>query len=278
MAENMENVLAALKALRGVDLSGYRSDTLQRRVVARMAQAEIADVDEYTRRLHLDSDECDRLISMIAIKVSSFFRDSIVFELTAQKILGDIIQRNRRKDAPGGDIRVWSAGCATGEEVWSLAILLHQALKGERGDWTVQIFATDLDPNALATAETGVYPRERLENVKLGILDRYFVAEEGGYRIRPFLRRMVRFSQDDLVSAQRHAPADSVFGTFDLIFCRNVLIYYSRDVQDHMFRRLRRSLAPKGYLVLGNAEGLNTEMESKLKTIDRVNRIYRKPR
>ena len=272
----MSNLLVALKALRGVDLSGYRPGTLQRRVAARMAQVKVADVDEYVRGLYLDPDECDRLISMIAIKVSSFFRDPIVFELTAQKLLTDIIDRNHRKDAPGGDIRIWSAGCATGEEAWSLAILLHQALKGERNDWTVQIFATDLDPNALVTAETGVYPRDRLENVKLGFLDKYFVADEDGHRIRPFLRRMVRFSQDDLTSTQRHAPAESVFGTFDLIFCRNVLIYYSHDVQNHMFRRLHRSLAKRGYMVLGNAEGLNTEMESKLQTIDRINRIYRK--
>jgi len=278
MAADLDNVLAALKMLRGVDLSGYRPDTLQRRVAARMTKAHAADVDEYARQLHLDPDECDRLISTIAIKVSSFFRDPIVFELTAQKLLGDIIERNRRSGAPGGDIRVWSAGCATGEEAWSLAILLHQALKGKRNDWTVQIFATDLDPNALATAKTGVYPRERLEDVKLGILDQYFVANEEGYRIRPFLRRIVRFSRDDLTSTRHHAPAESVFGTFDLIFCRNVLIYYSPDVQGHIFRGLHRSLAKRGYLVLGNAEGLNTEMESKLQTIDRMNRIYRKPR
>ena len=273
----MGNVVAALKAIRGVDLSGYRPDTLQRRVAARMLRGNTTDIDEYARGLYLDPNECDRLISTIAIKVSSFFRDPIVFELTARKLLADIIERNRRGGAPGGDIRVWSAGCATGEEAWSLAILLHQALEGERNDWMVQIFATDLDPNALATGETGVYPRERLENVKLGVLDRYFVADGDGYRIRPHLRRMVRFSRDDLVSTQRHAPADSVFGTFDLIFCRNVLIYYSRDVQDHMFRRLHRSLSRRGYLVLGNAEGLNSEMEPKLQTIDRMNRMYRKP-
>ena len=274
----MANVMAALKTLRGLDLSGYRPGTLQRRVAARMLRAKATDIDEYARQLHLDPDECDRLISTIAIKVSSFFRDPIVFELTARKLLSDIIQRNRRSGAPGGDIRVWSAGCATGEEAWSLAILLHQALKGEGNDWTVQIFATDLDPNALATAEIGTYPRERFKDVKLGVLDQYFIADEDGYRVRPFLRRIVRFSRDDLVSTQRHAPAESVFGTFDLIFCRNVLIYYSRDEQDHMFRRLHRSLAQRGYLVLGNAEGLNTEMESKLQTIDRMNRIYRKPR
>ena len=277
MATDLGNVLAALKALRGVDLSGYRPDTLRRRVAARMAQAKAIDVDEYARGLYLDPDECDRLISTIAIKVSSFFRNPIVFELTAQKLLADIIERNRRKDAPGGDIRVWSAGCATGEEAWSLAILLNQALEDERNDWTVHIFATDLDPNALATAETGVYPRERLEDVKLGVLDRYFEAGGDDYRIRPSLRRMVCFSRDDLTSTQRDAPAESVFGTFDLIFCRNVLIYYSRDVQDHMFRRLHRSLSRRGYLVLGNAEGLNSEMEPKLQTIDRMNRMYRKP-
>jgi len=278
MAADLGNVLAALKALRGVDLSGYRPDTLQRRVATRMAQVKAIDVDEYARGLYLDPDECDHLISTIAIKVSSFFRDPIVFELTAQKLLADIIERNRRKDAPGGDIRVWSAGCATGEEAWSLAILLHQALEGERNDWTVQVFATDLDPNALATAAAGVYPRERFKDVKLGIMDRYFEAHGHDYRIRPPLRRMMHFSQDDMTSTQRDAPAESVFGTFDLIFCRNVLIYYSRDVQDHMFRRLHRSLAQQGYLVLGNAEGLNTEMESKLQTIDRINLIYRKPR
>ncbi len=129
-------------------------------------------------------------------------------------------------------------------------------------DWRLHIFATDIDANALKTAAEGVYPRESFENTKLGILGEHFTAVGEGYRIRTFIRKMVWFSQDDLTSPHRFAPKHSIFGTFDLVFCRNVLIYFSLELQDRVLDKLFKSLDKGGYLILGESESLSRGMKS----------------
>lgn len=225
--------------------------------------------------MRTDPGEADQLIAAITIKVSSFFRNPLVFELVAQEILPDIIERKGRRR--NREIRIWSAGCATGEEAYSLSILIHQAMKGKLADWAILIFATDLDASAIETARAGVYARDRLESVKLGVLDKYFDAVGERFRVRPFLRRIVRFSQDDLTSPKLTSPSESIFGAFDLVFCRNVLVYFSPEVQAEVCRKLYKSLARGGYLVLGDSESLSKKMESKFQTLDSKNRIFRKP-
>jgi len=275
MSDHLDKIVAELKAARKIDLSGYRRGTLRRRLAARIARVSDGDPEAYLRRLRTDPGEVNQLISTITIKVSSFFRNPLVFELVAQDILPDIIERKGR--GRSREIRVWSAGCATGEEAYSLSILIHQAMKGKLTDWAVLVFATDLDAGAIEAGRAGVYARDRLESVELGVLDKYFDAAGDLFRVRPFLRRMVRFSRDDLISPKLSSPSESIFGAFDLVFCRNVLIYFSRKVQDEVYRKLYGSLARGGYLVLGDSESLSEEMESKLRTIDPKNRIFRKP-
>jgi len=274
MCDYLDRIVAELEAAREIDLSGYRRGTLQRRINARIARVCDGDSEVYLQRLRTDSNELNQLISAITIKVSSFFRNPLVFELVGQNILPDIIERKNR--SRNREVRIWSAGCAAGEEAYSLSILAHQAMKGKLTDWTTLIFATDIDASAIETAKAGVYARSRLESVKLGVLDKYFDAAGDRFCVRPFVRRMVRFSQDDLTSSKLAAPAESIFGSFDLVFCRNVLIYFSREVQAEVFRKLCRSLVRGGYLVLGDSESLSKEMESKFQTIDSNNRIFRK--
>ena len=275
MASDVEQVSAELKRVRGIDLSGYRHAMLERRLRARMTRLDTTDFPAYLDRLRTDPHECDRLIDTIGINVSEFFRDPIVFEILAQDVLPDLIERRRR--AGTREIRVWSAGCAAGEEAYSIAILLHRALKDEGSAWTTRIFGTDIDLDALVAANAGVYPTARFENTKLGVLNSYFVPDGEGYRVRPFLRKMVRFSRDDLTSPNSFAPAESVFGSFDLVLCRNVLIYFSREYQPRIVDKLCRSLAAGGCLVLGKAESLSGASEQKLAVIDRRHRIYQKP-
>ena len=275
MASDVEQVSAELKRVRGIDLSGYRHAMLERRLSARMIRLGTTDFPAYLDRLRTDPTECDRLIDTIGINVSEFFRDPIVFEILAQDVLPDLIERRRR--AGTREIRVWSAGCAAGEEAYSIAILLHRALKDEVSAWTTRIFGTDIDLDALAAANAGVYPTAQFENTRLGVLNDYFVPDGEGYKVRPFLRRMVRFSRDDLTSPNSFAPAESVFGTFDLVLCRNVLIYFSREYQPRIVDKLCRSLAAGGCLVLGKAESLSGASEQKLAVIDRRHRIYQKP-
>lgn len=271
----LEAVLEELRRARGLDLSDYRRSTLERRLAVRMARLRLKDPGEYLQRLRSDPSECDRLIEVILIKVSSFFRDPLVFEILAHRVLPLIMERHRREHTR--QIRVWSAGCAAGEEAYSVAILLAQALEDEDFPWLPSICATDISSEALAAAQTGRYRRESLETTQLGILDRFFRPTAEGFGVIPEIRRMVHCSRDDLTSRHSMAPADSVFGSFDLVLCRNVLIYFSLELQKRVQDKLYRALNPGGYLVLGLAESLPPETVSRLIAFDRPHRIFQKP-
>lgn len=271
----LEAVLEELRRARGLDLSDYRRATLERRLAVRMANLRLNDPGEYLKRLRSDPSECDQVIDSILIKVSSFFRDPVVFELLAQRILPSIIDRYRRDRAR--QIRVWSSGCAAGEEAYSVAILLAQALEDEDFPWLPYICATDISPEALAAAQTGSYGRKSLETTQLGILDRFFRPTADGFEVIPEIRRLVHFSRHDLTSRHSLTPADSVFGSFDLVLCRNVLIYFSLDLQKRVQDKLYGALNPGGFLVLGMSESLPPEMGPRLIVFDRPHRFFQKP-
>jgi chemotaxis protein methyltransferase CheR len=271
----LEAVLDELRRVRGLDLSGYRRASLERRLAARMARLRLNDPGEYLKRLRSDPLECDRLIEAILIKVSSFFRDPPVFEFLAHRVLPLIMERHRQEHTR--QIRIWSAGCAAGEEAYSVAILLAQALEYEDFPCLPYICATDISPQALAAAQTGRYCRESFETTQLGVLERFFRPTANGFEVIPEIRRMVHFSRDDLTSPHTLTPADSVFGSFDLVLCRNVLIYFSLDLQKRVQDKLYGALNPGGFLVLGMAEYLPREMEARLTAIDRPHRIFQKP-
>lgn len=269
----LEEVLEVLRNSRGVDLGDYRHATLRRRFDAHFARTGV-EPTAYLKRLRADSREGDCLIDALTVNVSSFFRDPVVFEILSRSVLPEIIDRKIR----GGnrEIRVWSAGCATGEEAYSVAILTDLALRDERARWTPLIFATDISEESLAVAKLGVYDRPQLLNTKLGVVDKYFVRHADRYRVHPKIRELVKFSRDDLTQTDRVAPAESVFGAFDLVLCRNVLIYFGRELQSLVLAKLHRSLDDGGYLALGAAGFVPSHLEGGFTPIDRPNRIYQK--
>jgi chemotaxis methyl-accepting protein methylase len=274
MNKDLVNILTKLKQLRGIDFLNYQPRMLDRRVTARLAQLGMDDYALYLQRLENEPTECDQLIDVIAINVSSFFRDPIVYEIIAQKVLPELIEQ---KNHPGlRELRVWSAGCAAGEEPYSLAILFHEELKEPAKNWKTYLFGTDIDNNALQRAAKAIYPRESLVDTKFGILDKYFEQVEDQFKLNTAICDNVRFSQDDLTSKKTDSPTESVFGGFDLIFCRNVLIYFNRDLQKQVMSKFLRSLTPGGYLVLGSSETLAAEIAPWFKTVDFRNKIYQK--
>lgn len=214
MTSFLDEVLFELTSARGIDLSGYRRSMIERRLASRLAVPRISEPGQYRERLRTCPDEHDRLIETISINVTSFFRNPVVWEILAQSVIRSVLEEKFKSRSR--EFRIWSAGCASGEEPYSIAILLHEILRRELAQWKVHIFATDLSEEALRVATQAVYPRERMENTRLGILDRYFTCEDGQYKLRPFVRRMVWFSRDDLTST-RAAPAESIYGTFDLV-------------------------------------------------------------
>jgi chemotaxis methyl-accepting protein methylase len=263
-----------VRRARRVDFRGYRRATLHQRLAARMERLGISDSGAYLARIRADEAECDQLIGVLAVTVTSFFRDPVVFEILAQSVLPQIVAKAVRRRTR--EIRVWCAGCATGEEAYSVAILIHRALRNEPGDWRPLIFATDINDGSLRTAKLGLFAREKLENTKLEVLDKYFAPRGDLYEVHPEIRSMVEFSRDDLTVPDRLCPPDSVFGAFDLVLCRNVIIYFSKELQEAVLDKLSRCLDSGGYLVLGNAEFVAGPTAGRLRVVDGRNRIFRK--
>ncbi len=173
-------------------------------------------------------------------------------------------------------LRIWSAGCATGEEAYTLAILVAEYLNKEHLE--TAIFATDIDREALAKAREGVYKDGVLQEMKFGLLQKHFTFSEDKYVIKHVIRKMVSFSFHDQLSDSNVFPAESIFGDFDLVLCRNLMIYYNKSYQEKIERRLYDSLDLGGYLMLGEAEYVSDYYNRKLKEVAPLSKIYKKIR
>lgn len=227
------------------DISLYKRGTLERRIARRMALLALGagDVMRYLDILRSDPEEITLLTSDLLIHVTSFFRDTQVFETLSAKAIPDIL----KTIAPDRPLRIWVAGCSTGEEAYSLAMICIEAMEAAGLASRLQILASDVDPEAIASARAGFYPKDIVENVSHERLVRFFVAEDGGYRVSSTLRDLIMFTVADLLS-------DPPFSKIDLVSCRNVLIYLGSDAQKRVIARCCFALRPGGLLLLGVAE------------------------
>jgi len=178
--------------------------------------------------------------------------------------------------APDHSLRIWSAGCAMGEEPYSIAILITEFFEKEALDLQTHIFATDIDKNILEKAQKAVYPYNSIESIKYGLLKKYFTSDKDMYRIKQKIRGHVSFSIYNILDEQSYAPPASIFGSFDLVFCRNVLIYFNLKFQDQIFKKLHQSLIPNGYLILGEAEIPSENHKHYFKQVNSCCHIYQK--
>ncbi|HEX8804914.1 MAG TPA: CheR family methyltransferase, partial [Acidimicrobiales bacterium] len=244
----MGALLAHLKETRGVDFSGYKRSSLTRRIRKRMDAVRIGSFEEYGRYLDADADELAELFNTILINVTSFYRDPETWQLVADEVIPRIVAQ-RGPDEP---IRAWVAGCASGEEAYTVALLLCDALGDEAFRHRVKIYATDADGLALTEARHGRYPRQALvDTVPPGLLERCFEPDGSHVVFRKDLRRAVIFGRHDLVQ-------DPPISRIDLLTCRNTLMYFTHEAQSHILRQLNFALQPNGYLVLGRSEALAT--------------------
>jgi two-component system CheB/CheR fusion protein len=241
----LKKIFILLRAQTGHDFSQYKPSTIIRRIERRMALHQIETIDCYVRHALQAPAEVEALFRDLLIGVTSFFRDPQAF----QALQENVIPRIFADKPPGGTIRVWSPGCATGEEAYSLAILFaeHQELFGQK--CKVQVFATDIDGNAIATARAGLYPASVVADVSSERLARYFSAEAdcSAYRIRKTIRDMLVFSEQDVIR-------DPPFSKLDLISCRNLMIYMGSELQKKLVPLFYYALNPGGYLFLGTSE------------------------
>jgi two-component system CheB/CheR fusion protein len=238
-----ESLLEFLKASRSFDFTGYKRSTLSRRVQKRMQALEVGTFEAYRDHLELNPDEYDALFNTILINVTSFFRDPDAWRVLTEEFIPALLER-KGAEAP---IRVWSAGCATGQETYTLVMMLAEALGPEAFRERVKVYATDWDDEALAQARHATYTDEQTDELPEGFRKRYFEPVGGRWAFRGDLRRQVIFGRHDLVQ-------DAPISHLDLLTCRNVLMYFNAEVQQRIMARFHFALAPEGVLFLGKAE------------------------
>jgi chemotaxis methyl-accepting protein methylase len=273
-SEALSGILDLLAERRKVDFSGFRPFVVSREISHRMELCRCQKIDEYRSLLEKDSDEIDNLLDSLTIGVSEFFRDPLVFTILSKIAIPSMLENKAsKKDYL---IRVWSAGCSSGEEAYSIAILIAEALRKRTEPFRFLVFGTDIEEKDLNLAREGRYPPERLGMVPLCFLSRYFHGKNGSYRVDEGLRGTTRFSRHNLLSMEPATPAESVYGAFDIILCCNVLVYMTPKIQEEVFERLDRALKPGGFLVLGEAEEVPAQHAAWYDTVCRHCRVYRK--
>jgi len=261
----LEAFLENVREQYGLDFNSYKTPTILRRLQRRIIATNAENLDGYMQYLDGHPEEYAQLFSAFLIKVTEFFRDPELFVYLRDEVLPDIINY---ATARGNEIRIWSAGCATGEEAYSLAIMLSEALGSELEHFNVRIFATDLDAEAVAFARRGVYPPAALSGVPEELVSRYFTKDDNHYQIKKRVRSLTVFGQHDL---SQRAP----FPSIDLVVCRNVLIYFTPNLQQRTLQLFAYSLRDGGYLALGKAESTSPLSEF-FALQNKLYRVYRR--
>ncbi len=264
ITDHIGQITQLLRSQTGHDFSGYKDRTIVRRVQRRMHVLQIDNVIQFIERLRGDSREVTLLFHDLLIGVTNFFRDPDAFAALEREVIPQLFTGK----GPGDAIRVWVPGCATGEEAYSIAILLREfALKNGAAP-KLQVFATDIDDHALDIARVGRFPTTIANYISSPRLERYFLREDGTYRIAGDLREICLFSSHNLL---RDAP----FSKLDLISCRNLLIYLGGDLQGRVIPLFHYALIQNGFLFLGPSENV-TRHARLFSTIDKVHRIFRR--
>ncbi|MBI3107212.1 MAG: PAS domain-containing protein [Candidatus Rokubacteria bacterium] len=263
-ADQLALLLDYLRRSRGLDFSRYRPPTLWRRIAKRMHQVGIESFSEYVDYLEVHPEEYSRLFDTILINVTSFFRDPEAWDVLTQRIVPVIVASKRE----GEPIRVWSAGCSSGEEAFTLAMVWAEALGLDQFRQRVKIYATDIDEDALTKARQATYEAAQLEPVPDELRSRYFERAGPRYAFRADLRRAIVFGRHDLIQ-------DSPISHLDLLVCRNTLIYLNAETQGRILARFHFALTDMGFLFLGKAEMLLTHTNL-FRPVDMKHRIFSK--
>jgi two-component system, chemotaxis family, CheB/CheR fusion protein len=263
-SSGLQAICAILQRITGHDFRQYKSSTLLRRINRRMQLANLTDLGAYADHLRQNRPEVEQLFQDLLIGVTSFFRDPAAFEALAAEVIPTLL-RSKGPDTP---LRVWVAGCATGEEAYSVAMLLLDHMAQIDAPPPVQIFATDLDETALTVARQGRYDAGISAHVAPELLSQYFLLDGESYQVLKPLREQCIFSTHNLIS-------DPPFARMDLILCRNLLIYFNADLQRQLVPLLHYALAPGGYLMLGSAENVTTYPEL-FRTVNLPQRIFQR--
>jgi two-component system CheB/CheR fusion protein len=260
----LRDLLIQVSGKTSIDFRNYKPATILRRIGRRMAVTHNKNIRDYAEYLHAHPDEVKELVKAFLIRVTGFFRDPEAFEVIRENIIPELIERAK----PNRTVRFWSAGCATGEEAYSLALLIADCLGDDLPDWNVRIFATDVAPDAIIFARRGLYPENVLGELPDKYRDRFFERVDQGYRVSKALRQLVIFGQQDI---SRGVP----FPRIDLVTCRNLLIYLRPELQQAVLDLFAYSLhQTNGFLFLGKAENARPT-KSSFELVNKKWKIYR---
>ncbi|MBI9073675.1 MAG: PAS domain S-box protein [Melioribacteraceae bacterium] len=263
---NLEKIIILLRTQSGHDFSLYKRNTLYRRIERRMSVHLIEKIANYVRFLQKNPIELDILFKELLIGVTSFFRDALVWEKLKEKVLPDLFN-----ELPNGHVlRAWVTACSTGEEAYSLAIIFKEAvdkIKHEKS-FTLQIFATDIDSDAIEKARKGFFSQNIVADVESERISQFFTKEEGGFRVNTAIREMVVFAPQNVIK-------DPPFTKLDLMLCRNLLIYMEADLQKKLMNLFHYSLNAEGIMILGSAENENSQ-SNQFTPIDAKLKIYKR--
>src|SRR5215510_10790160 len=259
-----EDILTTLRQRVGVDFTHYKLATLERRIQRRMVLHKFENQRDYAAYVRCHANEVKELFNDILIHVTGFFRDAAVFTALKKKVFPRLL----KKKSPDDPLRIWVPGCSTGEEVYTIAMTLLETLTERHPNLLIQIFGTDINDTALEKARAGFYPATIQENVSAERLRRFFVKQDGGYRINKNIREMCIFARQNVV-------VDPPFSNLDLISCRNVLIYLGQPLQRKIMPVFHYALKPTGLMVLGASETLGSYAEL-FQLVDSKAKIYAK--
>lgn len=262
--DQLAQIYTILRTQIGHDFSGYKSKTFMRRVQRRMQVTLMKTMDGYLEKLRQDPAEVGALFRDLLINVTNFFRDEEAFAALAAQVIPKLFARRGADDT----VRIWIPGCATGEEVYSIAILVREHMETLTAVPRVQIFATDIDERALAVARAARYPAALLDSVTPERRRRFFISDGGSYTVSKDVRELCIFSPHSVIR-------DPPFSRMDLISCRNLLIYFGLDVQGQVIPIFHYALRPDGYLFLGSAENVS-QFEYLFLSVDKKHRIFRR--
>src|SRR5499427_3457322 len=260
----LTTIFNLLRTRTGHDFREYKERTFQRRVQRRMQVVQTTKLEDYAERLQSEPDEVSALFRDLLIGVTDFFRDAAAFQALETLVIPKLFEDKGADD----EVRVWIAGCSTGEEAYSIAILLQEHLERSLSPPKVQVFATDIDETAMGVARAARYPASVVKEVSPERLRRFFVHEAGTYRVVKELRDMCIFSAHSVIR-------DPPFSRLDLISCRNLLIYLKPSLQAQIVPLFHYALRPSGYLFLGSSENVSRHSEL-FTSLDRKNRIFRR--
>jgi two-component system CheB/CheR fusion protein len=263
-AAALDEVTALLHHATGVDFGRYKRATLVRRIGRRQRRHRLDSAVSYLALLQREPEEVRGLYEDVLIHVTGFFRDPAIFDAVSSTVLPSLL----RARPPGHPLRLWVAGCATGQEAYSMAISALEAAEALQPGTVVQLFASDLSDPALEVARRGAYPTTISREMTAERLDRFFTAVKGGYHVRRLLRDCCVFTRHDVTR-------DPPFSRIDLISCRNLLIYLASPLQERVLRAFHYALVPGGMLVLGKAETVGS-LEALFALADRKHKIYRR--